>query len=272
MGDFRTEPSSSHTARPDAHRGNCGHDDFLRLTARRLEAPLRPLAPPFARARLRRLRPRLEAEDVGAAGRRRYDGRCSSSARSLLSRDADPSILDQLGGARPTNITLSSRAVAIWRARRRRVSSAFICRCDQLSVPSIYADGKRSMESPHRQGGECFGLLGPNGAERRRRSSSRMPHRPTAATGRDPRKCAGAPTSTVLRGRIGISLQGRSYRKLTGFETIRLFRSFYTRTDPTAPRRAVADEAKTRASNPSGVRSRASPSVCVAGDPDICFR
>jgi ABC-2 type transport system ATP-binding protein len=124
--------------------------------------------------------------------------------------------------------------------------------------------------------GECFGLLGPNGAgttttieilEGLTRPDSGDVEVLGRRWGRHDRE---------LRGRLGISLQeSRLTEKLTVYETLSLFRSFYAR--GRSPEHLMADlslEEKRDArvgKLSGGQRQRLAVACALAGDPELLF-
>ncbi|HKB79511.1 MAG TPA: ABC transporter ATP-binding protein [Thermoanaerobaculia bacterium] len=124
--------------------------------------------------------------------------------------------------------------------------------------------------------GECFGLLGPNGAGKTttieilegltRRDAGEVVV--LGLTWEDHER--------ELRERIGISLQETQLsEKLTVYETVRLFRSFYrSGPEPDALLRDLSLDEKRNArvgKLSGGQRQRLAAACALAGDPDILF-
>ena len=126
------------------------------------------------------------------------------------------------------------------------------------------------------QRGECFGLLGPNGAGKTTTieilEGLTTPDGGTVEVlGRDWKGNA-----YEIRERIGISLQETQLaEKLTVFETLRLFRSFY-RQGP-SPEKLLRDLSLEEKRNArvgklsGGQRQRLAVACALAGDPEILF-
>jgi len=124
--------------------------------------------------------------------------------------------------------------------------------------------------------GECFGLLGPNGAGKTTtieilEGLTRPDSGEVMVLGR-----RWGSHERELRERLGISLQeSRMSEKLTVFETLELFRSFYARGRD--PERLLADlslEEKRDArvgKLSGGQRQRLAVACALAGDPEILF-
>jgi ABC-2 type transport system ATP-binding protein len=124
--------------------------------------------------------------------------------------------------------------------------------------------------------GECFGLLGPNGAGKTTtieilEGLTRPDSGDVLVLGR-----RWGSHERELRERLGISLQETRFgEKLTVWETLRLFRSFYARgRDPELLLRDLALEEKRDArvgKLSGGQRQRLAVACALAGDPEILF-
>ncbi len=124
--------------------------------------------------------------------------------------------------------------------------------------------------------GECFGLLGPNGAGKTTtieilEGLTRPDEGDVTVLGR-----RWGSHERELRERLGISLQeSRLTEKLTVYETLELFRSFYRR--GRSPERLLADmslEEKRDArvgKLSGGQRQRLAVACALAGDPELLF-
>ena len=126
------------------------------------------------------------------------------------------------------------------------------------------------------QPGECFGLLGPNGAGKT--TTIEICEGLIAADSGDVEMLGMRWESDAqrLRQRLGIQLQDTQLsEKLTVFETVRLFRSFYD-AGPT-PAQAIAlvqleEKQKSRVGNLSGGQKQRLAMACaLVGDPDFLF-
>jgi len=124
--------------------------------------------------------------------------------------------------------------------------------------------------------GECFGLLGPNGAGKT--TTMEICEGLTAAdSGQVEMLGLNWETGAAdLRQRLGVQLQDTQLAdKLTVFEVIRLFRSFY-RAGPT-PAAVIAlvqleEKSKSRVGNLSGGQKQRLAMACaLVGDPDFLF-
>ena len=123
---------------------------------------------------------------------------------------------------------------------------------------------------------ECFGLLGPNGAGKT--TTIEILEGLTPADSGDV-QILGMRWSSherELRERIGISLQETQLNdKLTVFETVRLFRSFYrSGPDPDDLLRSLSLDEKRNArvgKLSGGQKQRLAVACALAGDPDILF-
>jgi ABC-2 type transport system ATP-binding protein len=138
--------------------------------------------------------------------------------------------------------------------------------------PVTAVDGLDLAISP----GECFGLLGPNGAGKTTtieilEGLNRPDSGDVTVLGR-----RWGAHDNELRERLGVSLQeSRFLDKLTVFETLRLFRSFYrSGRDPEDALRDLSLEEKrdTRVMKLSGgQRQRLAVACALTGDPEILF-
>jgi ABC-2 type transport system ATP-binding protein len=152
-------------------------------------------------------------------------------------------------------------------------SPAIICRGLKKHYGDVKAvDGLDLDVSP----GECFGLLGPNGAGKTTtievlEGLTRPDAGEVTILGR-----RWGSHERELRERLGISLQeSRLTEKLTVYETLELFRSFYARGRD--PARLMADlslEEKRDArvgKLSGGQRQRLAVACALAGDPEVLF-
>ena len=157
--------------------------------------------------------------------------------------------------------------------RRAPVSEAISCR----DLKKYFADVKAvdGLDlSVHN--GECFGLLGPNGAGKT--TTIEILEGLTKPDSGDV-QILGMRWSTderELREHIGISLQETQLNeKLTVFETVRLFRSFYRDgPDPEALLASLSLDEKRDArvgKLSGGQKQRLAVACALAGDPDILF-
>ncbi len=124
--------------------------------------------------------------------------------------------------------------------------------------------------------GECFGLLGPNGAGKT--TTMEICEGLTSADSGDLEMLGMRWDSDAanLRQRLGVQLQDTQLAdKLTVFETIRLFRSFY-RAGPTAAEVIalvqLEEKGNSRVGNLSGGQKQRLAMACaLVGDPDFLF-
>ncbi|HEV7784103.1 MAG TPA: ABC transporter ATP-binding protein [Thermoanaerobaculia bacterium] len=124
--------------------------------------------------------------------------------------------------------------------------------------------------------GECFGLLGPNGAGKT--TTIEILEGLTEADAGEV-EVLGASwqrNGRELRERLGISLQETQLNeKLTVFETVRLFRSFYRRgRDPEAVLASLSLEEKRNArvgKLSGGQKQRLAVACALVGDPEVLF-
>jgi ABC-2 type transport system ATP-binding protein len=124
--------------------------------------------------------------------------------------------------------------------------------------------------------GECFGLLGPNGAGKT--TTIEILEGLLAPDSGDVEVLGlrWAHHATDLRQRLGIQLQETQLAdKLTVEETLRLFRSFYTRGRTVDELLAVVELQSKRTSRvgklSGGQKQRLSLACALAGDPDLLF-
>jgi ABC-2 type transport system ATP-binding protein len=138
--------------------------------------------------------------------------------------------------------------------------------------PVTAVDGLDLSVSP----GECFGLLGPNGAGKTTtieilEGLNRPDSGEVTVLGRH-----WGTHEAELRERLGVSLQeSRFLDKLTVFETLRLFRSFYREgRDPEEAMRDLSLEEKRDArviKLSGGQRQRLAVACALTGNPEILF-
>jgi len=124
--------------------------------------------------------------------------------------------------------------------------------------------------------GECFGLLGPNGAGKTTTIEILEGLTPSDAGDVRVLGLSWSDNERELRERIGISLQETQLNeKLTVFETLRLFRSFYRRGPD--PEELLADlsldeKRDARVGKLSGgQKQRLAVACALVGDPDVLF-
>jgi len=126
------------------------------------------------------------------------------------------------------------------------------------------------------QAGECFGLLGPNGAGKT--TTVEICEGLTEADSGDVEVLGQNWTSSSaqLRQRLGIQLQDTQLsEKLTVFETVRLFRSFFRQgveASEVISRVQLEEKQKSRVGNLSGGQKQRLALACaLVGDPDFLF-
>jgi ABC-2 type transport system ATP-binding protein len=124
--------------------------------------------------------------------------------------------------------------------------------------------------------GECFGLLGPNGAGKT--TTIEILEGINTADGGDVRilGLTWAANERELRERIGVSLQETELaEKLTVYETVRLFRSFYRNgpdPDELLAGLSLDEKRNSRVGKLSGgQKQRLAVACALVGDPDILF-
>ncbi len=124
--------------------------------------------------------------------------------------------------------------------------------------------------------GECFGLLGPNGAGKT--TTIEILEGLTQRDGGDVSILGlrWEDNPVAIRRRIGVSLQeSRTTEKLSVFETLRLFRSFYDRgIDPEEAMRFLSLEEKRDTwvlKLSGGQRQRLAVACALVGDPEVLF-
>src|SRR5713101_3254258 len=126
------------------------------------------------------------------------------------------------------------------------------------------------------QAGECFGLLGPNGA--RKTTTVEICEGLTEPDSGDVEVLGQRWSSNAaqLRQRLGIQLQDTQLsEKLTVFETVRLFRSFFRQgavASEAIARVQLEEKQKSRVGDLSGgQRQRLAVACALVGDPDFLF-
>ena len=126
------------------------------------------------------------------------------------------------------------------------------------------------------QAGECFGLLGPNGAGKT--TTVEICEGLTAPDSGDVEVLGQRWISNAaqLRQRLGIQLQDTQLsEKLTVFETVRLFRSFFRQgaeTSEVIARVQLEEKQKSRVGDLSGGQKQRLALACaLVGDPDFLF-
>jgi ABC-2 type transport system ATP-binding protein len=152
-------------------------------------------------------------------------------------------------------------------------SSAIVCRGLKKHYDDVRAVDGLDLEV---RVGECFGLLGPNGAGKTTtieilEGLTRPDEGEVVILGR-----RWGSQERELRERIGISLQeSRLTEKLTVYETLWLFRSFYTRgRSPEQLMKDLSLEEKRDArvgKLSGGQRQRLAVACALAGDPELLF-
>jgi len=153
------------------------------------------------------------------------------------------------------------------------MSDAIACRDLKKYYPDVKAvDGLDLVV----ESGECFGLLGPNGAGKT--TTIEILEGLTQPDSGDVQVLGmhWRNDERELRERIGISLQETQLNeKLTVYETIRLFRSFYRAgPDPDALLDSLSLDEKRNArvgKLSGGQKQRLAVACALAGDPDILF-
>jgi ABC-2 type transport system ATP-binding protein len=152
-------------------------------------------------------------------------------------------------------------------------SPAIRCRALRKSFGAVHAVDGIDVEIPR---GECFGLLGPNGAGKT--TTIEILEGLTPRDGGDVEILGmrWESDARAIRRRIGVSLQeSRTTEKLTVFETIRLFRSFYDAgIDPEEAMRFLSLEEKRNTwvmKLSGGQRQRLAVACALVGDPEVLF-
>jgi ABC-2 type transport system ATP-binding protein len=153
------------------------------------------------------------------------------------------------------------------------IASAIVCRALRKSFGEVRAVDGLDLEIPR---GQCFGLLGPNGAGKT--TTIEILEGLTARDAGDVEILGlrWESDARAIRRRIGVSLQeSRTTEKLTVFETLRLFRSFYeTGIDPEDAMRFLSLEEKRDTwvvKLSGGQRQRLAVACALVGDPEILF-
>ncbi len=152
-------------------------------------------------------------------------------------------------------------------------SSAIVCRGLKKYYGDVRAVDGLDLEV---RAGECFGLLGPNGAGKTTtieilEGLTKPDAGDVVVLGR-----RWGSQERELRERLGVSLQeSRLTEKLTVFETLSLFRSFYARgRDPEKLLEDLSLEEKRDArvgKLSGGQRQRLAVACALAGDPELLF-
>ena len=152
-------------------------------------------------------------------------------------------------------------------------SSAIVCRGLKKHYADVKAVDGLDLEV---RSGECFGLLGPNGAGKTTtieilEGLTKPDEGDVVVLGR-----RWGSHERELRERLGVSLQeSRLTEKLTVFETLSLFRSFYERgRDPELLLSDMSLEEKRDArvgKLSGGQRQRLAVACALAGDPELLF-
>jgi len=151
--------------------------------------------------------------------------------------------------------------------------AAIRCRGLRKAFGTVQAVDGIDLEIPR---GECFGLLGPNGAGKT--TTIEILEGLTERDAGDV-EIAGLrweKDADAIRRRIGVSLQeSRTTEKLSVFETLRLFRSFYARgVDPEDAMRFLSLEEKRDTwvvKLSGGQRQRLAVACALIGDPEVLF-
>jgi len=152
-------------------------------------------------------------------------------------------------------------------------SSAIVCRGLKKHYGDVRAVDGLDLEV---RAGECFGLLGPNGAGKTTtieilEGLTKPDEGDVVVLGR-----RWGSQERELRERLGVSLQeSRLTEKLTVYETLSLFRSFYARgRDPERLLEDLSLEEKRDArvgKLSGGQRQRLAVACALAGDPELLF-
>jgi ABC-2 type transport system ATP-binding protein len=150
---------------------------------------------------------------------------------------------------------------------------AIRCRDLRKAFGAVKAVNGLDLEVPR---GECFGLLGPNGAGKT--TTIEILEGLTHRDGGDVEILGlrWERDADAIRRRIGVSLQeSRTTEKLTVYETLRLFRSFYaTGIDPEEAMRFLSLEEKRNTwvvKLSGGQRQRLAVACALVGDPEVLF-
>ncbi|HET7452403.1 MAG TPA: ABC transporter ATP-binding protein [Thermoanaerobaculia bacterium] len=150
---------------------------------------------------------------------------------------------------------------------------AIRCRALKKAYGTVQAVNGLDLEIPR---GECFGLLGPNGAGKTTTIEILEGLTPRDAGEVEILGMRWEPDASAIRRRIGVSLQeSRTTEKLTVFETLRLFRSFYeSGIDPEEAMRFLSLEEKRNTwvvKLSGGQRQRLAVACALVGDPEVLF-
>ena len=150
---------------------------------------------------------------------------------------------------------------------------AIRCRALKKAFGTVQAVNGLDLEMPR---GECFGLLGPNGAGKTTTIEILEGLTPRDAGEVEILGMRWESDASAIRRRIGVSLQeSRTTDKLTVFETLRLFRSFYeSGIDPEEAMRFLSLEEKRNTwvvKLSGGQRQRLAVACALVGDPEVLF-
>ncbi|HKB70044.1 MAG TPA: ABC transporter ATP-binding protein [Thermoanaerobaculia bacterium] len=152
-------------------------------------------------------------------------------------------------------------------------SPAIRCRDLRKAFGAVRAVDGIDLEIPR---GECFGLLGPNGAGKTTTIEILEGLTPRDSGEVEILGLRWDSDARAIRRRIGVSLQeSRTTEKLTVFETLRLFRSFYDDgIDPEEAMRFLSLEEKRNTwvmKLSGGQRQRLAVACALVGDPEVLF-
>jgi ABC-2 type transport system ATP-binding protein len=152
-------------------------------------------------------------------------------------------------------------------------SPAIRCRGLKKAFGNVQAVAGIDIEIPR---GRCFGLLGPNGAGKTTTIEILEGLTPRDGGEVEILGMRWEDDARAIRRRIGVSLQeSRTTEKLTVFETLRLFRSFYDDgIDPEEAMRFLSLEEKRNTwvvKLSGGQRQRLAVACALVGDPEVLF-
>ena len=176
--------------------------------------------------------------------------------------------LADAGGSVPNPAVHGARGAATGRAEPALSCTGVVKRYgDVLAVDGLDLEVRR---------GECFGLLGPNGAGKTTTIEILEGLLAPDAGRVRVLGCAWGRNDDALRARLGIHLQeSQMDEKLSVFETLRLFRSFYPQGRPVDDVLGLLElEAKRKSwvgKLSGGQRQRLAVGCALVGDPDLLF-